>query len=300
MDRLAAMETFVRVVDAGSFSAAARALNIGQPAVSKTVAQLEERLGVRLLMRSTRGLSPTEAGQNFYEHAKRALEEADEADLAARGAGASLTGRLRISAAPTFARLHVVPHLPKFLAAHPNLAMDVVLDDRLIDLVEEGIDIALRVGSLNDSSLTARRLASCPRHVLATPAYFARAGVPRTPAELSEHQAVLYTGGGGGESWSFRQGATEVSVKVSGSLRITAAEGLRAAVLAGMGLTISSAWIFSPELASGAVRVVLTEWSLLPVDLWAVYPTGHKPSTKARAFAAFVEGEMRGEGSGAE
>ena len=300
MDRLAAMEAFVRVVETGSFSAAARLLNVGQPAVSKTVAQLEDHLGVRLLVRSTRGLSPTEAGQNFYDRAKRALEEADEAELAARGAGASLTGRLRISAAPTFARLHVVPHLPKFLTTHPNLTMDVVLDDRLIDLVEEGIDVALRVGSLNDSSLTARKLASCSRHVLATPAYLARAGVPMTPADLSEHQAVIYAGGGGGESWSFRQGATEVSVKVSGSLRISAAEGLRAAVLAGMGLTISSAWIFSPELASGAVRAVLTDWSLLPVDLWAVYPTGRMPTTKARAFAAFVEAEMRREDSGAE
>jgi DNA-binding transcriptional LysR family regulator len=298
MDRLAAMETFVRVVETGSFSAAARVLNVGQPAVSKTVAQLEERLGVRLLMRTTRGLTPTEAGQNFYDRARRAIAEADEADVAARGAGASLTGRLRISAAPTFARLHVVPHLPKFLAAHPHLTMDVVLDDRLIDLVEEGIDLALRVGSLNDSSLTAQKLASCTRHVLATPAYFARAGVPMTPAELSGHEAVIYTGGGGAESWSFRQGATEVSVKVSGSLRISAAEGLRAAVLAGMGLTIGSTWIFSPELASGAVRKVLTDWSLPTVDLWAVYPTGRKPSAKARAFAAFVRAELRQESRG--
>ncbi len=170
MDRLAAMEAFVRVVETGSFSAAARLLNVGQPAVSKTVAQLEERLGVRLLMRSTRGLSPTEAGQSFYDRARRAIEEVDGAELAARGAGASLTGRLRISAAVTFARLHVVPHLPKFLAAHPGLTMDVILDDRVIDLVEEGVDVALRMGSLrNSSSLTARRLASAPHYVVGTP-----------------------------------------------------------------------------------------------------------------------------------
>ena len=150
MDRLAAMETFVRVVETGSFSAAARRLNVGQPAVSKTIAQLEERLGVRLLMRSTRGLSPTEAGQSFYDRAKRAIEEADEAELAARDAGASLTGRLRVCAAVTFARLHVVPLLPKFLAAHPRLVMDVVLDDRVIDLVEEGVDVALRMGALGE------------------------------------------------------------------------------------------------------------------------------------------------------
>ena len=177
MDRLAAMEAFVRVVETGSFSAAARLLNVGQPAVSKTVAQLEERLGVRLLMRSTRGLSPTEAGQSFYDRARRAIEEADEAELAARGAGASLTGRLRISAAVTFARLHVVPHLPKFLAAHPGLTMDVILDDRVIDLVEEGVDVALRMGSLrNSSSLTARSIGFRPTLRCGNPRLFRSGG----------------------------------------------------------------------------------------------------------------------------
>jgi DNA-binding transcriptional LysR family regulator len=291
MDRLAAMETFVRVVETGSFSAAARILDVGQPAVSKAVAQLEERLGVRLLMRSTHGLSPTDAGQNFYDHAKQAIQRAEEAELAARGAGASLTGRLRISAAVTFARLHVVPRLPKFLAAHPGLTMDVVLDDRVIDLVEEGVDVALRMGSLGESSLTARKLASAPHYVLGTPTYFARSGVPATPAELSGHAAVIYAQEG--DTWSFRRGATEVSVGVSGRLRITAAEGVRAGVLADMGLAIASAWMFGPELASGAVRAVLTDWSLPAMDLWAVYPTGRMPSAKARAFAAFVEAELK-------
>jgi DNA-binding transcriptional LysR family regulator len=293
VDRLAAMETFVRVVETGSFSAAARALNVGQPAVSKTVAQLEVRLGVRLLMRSTRGLSPTEAGQSFYDRARRAIEEADEAELAARGAAASLTGRLRVCAAVTFARLHVVPRLPKFLAAHPGLTMDVVLDDRVIDLVEEGVDLALRMGSLGDSSLTVRKLASAPRHVLGTPAYFGRSGVPATPAELSGHAAVIYAPDGGGDTWSFRRGTTEVSVRVSGQLRVSAAEGVRAAVLIDMGLAIASRWMFSPELAAGTVRAVLTDWSLPSIDLWAVYPTGRMPSAKARAFAAFVEAELK-------
>jgi DNA-binding transcriptional LysR family regulator len=258
MDRLAAMETFVRVVETGSFSAAARTLNVGQPAVSKTDAQLEERLGVRLLMRSTRALSPTEAGRNFHDHAKRAIEEANEADMAARGAGASLTGRLRISAAVTFARLHVVPRLPAFLAAHPDLAMDVILDDRVIDLVEEGVDVALRMGTLADSSLTVRRLASAPRYVVGSRACFARAGVPVTPAELAEHAVVICVRDSAGDTYTFWQGATELSVSVSGRLRMSAAEGVRAGVMAGMGVTIASAWMFSPELESGEVRAVLT------------------------------------------
>ncbi len=295
MDRLAAMETFVRVIETGSFSAAARALDVGQPAVSKTVAQLEARLGVRLLMRSTRRLAPTEAGQGFYDRARRAIEEADEAELAARGAGASLSGRLRVSAAVTFARLHVIPRLPQFLAAHPGLTLDVVLDDRVIDLVEEGIDLALQMGTLGDSSLTARKLASGARHVLGTPGYFARAGVPAQPADLIGHAAVIYTQDGGGDAWSFRRGTTEVSVGVSGPLRVSAAEGVRAGVLADIGLAITSAWMFGQELASGAVRTVLAEWSLPPVELWAVYPTGRMPSAKARAFAAFVAGELRPE-----
>lgn len=293
MDRLAAMETFVRVVETGSFSAAARALGVGQPAVSKTIAQLEARLGVRLLMRSTRGLSPTEAGQSFYDRARRAIEEADEADLVARGAGAGLTGRLRICAAVTFARLHVIPRLPKFLVAHPGLTMDVILDDRPIDLVEEGVDVALRMGALADSSLTVRKLASAPRLVMGTAAYFAHAGVPATPADLTAHAAVIYVQETGGDSWQFRQDTSELSVRMSGRLRVTAAEGVRAGVLSGMGLAIASAWMFSPELASGEVRAVLTDWSLPSVDLWAAFPTGRMPTAKARAFAAFVEAELK-------
>jgi DNA-binding transcriptional LysR family regulator len=293
MDRLAAMETFVRVVETGSFSAAARGLNVGQPAVSKMVAQLEERLGVRLLLRSTRRLSPTEAGQGFYDRAKRTIEQADEAELAARGAGAGLTGRLRVAAGVTLARLHIVPRLPKFLTAHPQLTVDLVLNDRRFDLVEEGIDVALRAGSLGDSSMTARKLAASPRYVVGTPAYFARAGVPTSPADLLQHSAVIYSHASGGDSWSFRQGTTEMSVSVTGRLRVTAAEGVRAGVLAGLGLTVASAWMFSPELVSGAVQVVLADWALPPMDLWVVYPTRRMASAKARAFTAFAEAELR-------
>jgi DNA-binding transcriptional LysR family regulator len=172
MDRLASMETFVRVVETGSFS---RQLRVGQPAVSKSVAQLEEYLGVKLLTRSTRGLTPTEAGLGYLERARRALEEAAEAELAARGAGAGLKGRLRICAAVTFARIHLIPLLPKFLAQNPDLELEVILDDRQIDLVQEGIDVALRMGKLMDSALTARCIARCKRLVLGTPAYFEHA-----------------------------------------------------------------------------------------------------------------------------
>ncbi|MCW2085830.1 DNA-binding transcriptional LysR family regulator [Bradyrhizobium diazoefficiens] len=288
MDRMSQMETFVRVVETGSFSSAARLLSVGQPAVSKTVAQLESHLGVKLLIRSTRGLMPTEAGLGYFERAKRAIEEADEAELAARGAGTGLKGRLRICAAVTFARIHLVPLLPQFLAQNPDLDLEVVLDDRQIDLVQEGIDLGLRMGKLLDSSLTVRRIGRCKRYVLGSPEYFKRAGTPATPADLSSHQAVVYLQGEG-SIWSFSRDGSEASVKVQSRLKVTAAEGVRAAVLSHAGLTIASEWMFSPELRTGAVCPVLTEWSLPPIDLWAVFPTGRSATAKARAFVDFFE-----------
>ena len=288
MDRLASMETFIRVVETGSFSGAARQLRVGQPAVSKSVAQLESYLGVKLLTRSTRGLTPTEAGLGYLERAKRAIEEADEAELAARGAGTGLKGRLRVCAAVTFARLHLIPLLPQFLAQHPDLDLEVVLDDRQIDLVQEGIDVALRMGKLLDSALTVRRVGRCKRLVLGTPDYFERAGTPETPADLSKHQAVVYLQGEG-SIWSFRRDSSEAAVKVQSRLKVTAAEGVRAAVLAHAGLTIASEWMFTPELRSGAVRAVLSDWSLPPQDLWAVFPTGRAATAKARTFVGFFD-----------
>lgn len=294
MDRLAAMEAFVLVVDTGSFSAAARRLNIGQPAVSKLVAQLEERLGVKLLVRTTRRLTATEAGLNYCERARRAIEEADEAELAARGAGASLTGKLRIAAAVTFARIHLMPRLPEFLQRHPDLAIEVVLDDRNVDLVQEGIDVALRIGrQLADSSLTVRRIASARCAVVGTPAYFARAGEPAAPADLSGHEAVIYDQGGGGAEWTFQRNDAELTIALKGRLRVNAAEGVRTAVFANTGLAIASEWMFAPEIADGTVKVVLQDWKLPGVDLCAVFPAGRTLTAKARSFTQFVRDVMR-------
>jgi DNA-binding transcriptional LysR family regulator len=291
------MEAFVRVMETGSFSSAARQLQVGQPAVSKLIAQLEDRLGVRLLLRSTHGLTPTEAGQSFYERAKRSLEEADEADLAARGAAATLTGRLRISAAVTFATLHIMPRLPGFLAEYPELEVEVVLDDRNIDLVDERIDVALRMGALTDPAMTARRIGRCRRVVLGSPAYLERAGEPSSPGDLVAHESVIYAQGGGGSVWTFRRGGSETSVTVKGRVRVTAAEGVRGAVFAGLGLAIASEWMFEPELRNGTVRRVLRDWELPPVDLWAVFPTGRRASAKARAFVSFIQGYLSAPGS---
>jgi DNA-binding transcriptional LysR family regulator len=292
MDRFAAMDAFIRVVDAGSFSGAAKQLRMGQPAVSKAIVQLEERLSVRLLLRSTRGLTPTEAGRNFYERAKRSIEEADGAELAARGAAATLSGRLRVQATVAFGRLHVIPRLPAFLAQHPALDVDIVLDDRNINLVEAGIDIGLRVGQLVNSALTARKIAQCERRVIGTPSYFKAAGVPRIPADLVRHQIIIYEQPLGSPTWIFRQGAGEASVSLGGRVRLNTTVGVRKCVLADLGVAIASEWMFAPELRDKTVKAVLADWSLPPVEAWAIFPTGRQASAKARAFASFIERQM--------
>jgi DNA-binding transcriptional LysR family regulator len=205
-----------------------------------------------------------------------------------------LQGRLRVSAGTAPGKLHLMPLLPAFLKENPNLSIDLVLDDRSIDLIGEGIDLGLCFGPLRDSSLTARKLASRKRMILGTPAYFEAAGVPATPTELSRHAAVICTyEREGSDTWCFKQGNTELSISVSGRLRVNTSEGLRAAVLSGMGLANASQWMFEPELACGAVRTVLSDWILPESELWAVFPAGRMPNFKARTFATFVEGALR-------
>lgn len=284
MDRLHAMEAFVRIVESGSFSAAARDMGIGQPAASKIVAALEDQLGVRLLVRSTRTLLPTDAGQAYYERARRVIAEADEAEIAARGVGTSLQGRLRICAPVTFARLHVAPKLGAFMAAHRQLHLEVIMEDSAIDLLEHNIDVALSLGDLADSAMTARKLAQTKRMIVASSDYLTSQGIPKSPGDLLSHQIIIYNQAVGGDEWRFRRGTSELSVQVQGRLMFSAAEGVREAVLAGLGLGIVSRWMMLPELRDGTVIPVLTDWTLPAVDLWAITPSGRLPSSRARAF----------------
>lgn len=294
MDRVAVMAAFIHIVDSGSFSAAAIQMRVGQSSVSKAVAQLEDRLGVRLLFRSSRALSVTEAGLVFYERAKQAIAEIEEAELATRGAGAQLSGRLRFSAPVTFARLHVMPALLGFMGQHPELKVEALLDDQITNLVEEGIDIGLRLGPLTDSALVARRIGRCRRFVIGTPEYFHRVGAPTTPDDLTGMQAIVYATSGGGWNWDFSKNGTVKPVSLRGHMLVTAAEGVREAVFAGAGFAIGSEWMFSPELETGKVIAVLTDWELNSLDLWAVSDGGRQMSAKSRAFAVFVEEVMRG------
>jgi DNA-binding transcriptional LysR family regulator len=204
----------------------------------------------------------------------------------------NVSGRLRISGPLTFTRLLVMPRLSSFLTEHPELDIDVVLEDRDLDLVAAGIDVALLIGRLADSAVTARKIGRCQRRVIGAPVYFEARGVPQTPADLLAHQAIIYEQRDGGATWAFRQGTSETTITVSGRLRVSAGEGIREGVLAGLGFAIASEWLFAPELKSGAVISVLDDWSLPTVDLWAVFPTGRQASAKARAFASFVESQI--------
>ena len=289
MDLIGAMRSFVRVYESGSFSVAAAHLGLGQPAVSKSIAQLEDRLATRLFLRSTRGLKPTDAAQTFYEHALRTLDEADLAVKAVRGEPAALTGRLRVSGTITFVRRHIIPQLPAFMAAHPGLEIDLLLDDGNVGLIEEGAEVALRMGKLPSSNLVARRIGQCRRVVVATPDYFARRGTPRQPEDLAGHPAIVFSRGEGGEQVGFVKDGVTREVVLKPALRISALEGVRSAVIAGLGLAVASEWIFTDELDGGQVCEALTDWELPRLDLWAVLPGGRQAGPKARAFIAFVE-----------
>lgn len=293
MDLISTMRAFVRVHETRSFSAAAKDLNLSQPSISKAVAQLEQELGVQLFLRSTRGLSPTDAGQTFYQHALRTLDEAELAMQSVSGANAPLSGTLRVSGTITFMRQHIIPRLAPFMAQHPRLCIDLLLDDGNIGLVEEGAEVSLRMGKLASSSLTARKIGQCRRIVVATPAYLQQHGTPATPGDLTNHAAIILSRGEGGEQVTFSRDGSVADVTLQPRLRISALEGLRSAVLAGLGVAVASEWIFDDELASGQVIEVLSDWRMPPLDLWVVLPGGARhASPQARAFIAFIEEQL--------
>lgn len=293
MDLLNGMRAFARVYETGSFTAAAKQLEVGQPTISKAIAQLEERLETKLFLRSTRGLAPTDSGQRFYEHAVRALDEADLALEAVTGESATLEGRLRVGGTITFMRQHIIPKLGAFLDRHPTLEMEFLLDDGNVGLVEQGVEVALRMGNLASSSLTASRVGRCRRVVVATPDYLARRGTPASPDTLVDHPTIIFSRGEGGENVDFTRDGKARAVILQPRLRISALEGVRSATLAGLGIAVASEWIFTEELANGRLREVLPEWTMAPLDLWAVLPGGRRASLKARAFVAFVEEELK-------
>lgn len=288
MDRLDAIGLFVRVVDSGSFSAVARTLGVGQPAVSKQVAALEAHLGAQLLQRTSRSLTLTEAGRDFYESAVRLVGDIEAAESRVGRGRIAPSGLVRATVAPVFGRLYVVPRLHEFFARYPEVTVDLVVADRLINLVEEGIDVAIHNGELSDSSLIARRIAQTPVITVATPAYLAAHGEPATPAELERHSCVIYAPQGAPRVWGFAGRFGAITYQPKGAFRTNDAEQIRAAVLAGLGLAHTPGWLFDSEIASGAVQPVLTDFEPAPLSISAVRSGSRFLASKVKVFIDFL------------
>lgn len=288
MDRLDAMRMFVRVVESGSFSAVARELGVGQPAVSKQIARLEANLGAQLLRRTSRSMSVTEAGQTFYEAAVRIVENLAAAESLIGHGQAAPSGLVRVTLAPVFARLYVVPYLPAFLGRYPDITVELLVSERTLNLIEEGIDLAIHNGNLLDSTLTVRKIATTPIVTVATPAYLAARGEPMTPGDLERHSCVIFAPRGEPRPWGFRGKVGPIVHQPGGRFRTADAEQIRAAVLANLGLAHAPGWLFAPEIASGAVRTVLDGYQPDPLPISTVHPAGRRLPTKVRVFMEFL------------
>jgi DNA-binding transcriptional LysR family regulator len=287
-DRLGELEIFARVVEAGSFSAAARELGIGQPAVSKAIAALEQRLGVRLLQRGPRTMTLTEVGSEYLERVRGVLDLVDDADASARRHAGELQGRIRLTTSTAFGRLKLFDPLASFMRRHPKVAVLLRLSDADLDLVAEGLDVAIRIGQLPDSALAARRLCSTRRVTVAAPAYLEQHGTPRHPRELSRHECIVYTRLRRGPRWHFCGPDGEVEVPVRGRLVTDGSEAARAAALAGFGIGHFPAWLCADGLRRGElVELFPTHRSeMLPVH--AVFPARRLIARRTRLLVDFL------------
>jgi LysR family transcriptional regulator for bpeEF and oprC len=294
MDQLAAIRMFVRVVESGSFSAVAREAGVGQPAVSKQITALEAHLGAQLLRRTSRSLSLTEAGQDFYESAVRLIDDLQAAESRVGRGQHAPSGLIRVTVAPVFGRLYIVPRLPEFFTRHPDIVVDLVVTDRVVNLVEEGIDLAIHNGELKDSSLVMQRIAATPVITVGSPSYLKAHGEPVSPSELDRHRCIIFAPQGAPRPWGFKGKFGEIEYRPQGNFRTNDADQIRAAVLADLGLAHTPGWLFAPEITSGAVRAVLRDYEPAPLAISAVRPAGRRLATKVRVFIEFL-GEVLAE-----
>lgn len=266
---------FARVVEHRSFSEAANATGVSKATVSKAIKRLEERLGTSLFHRTSRRITLTEAGQALHERAQRILGEAEAAEEAARNSAGALAGRIRVAAPLTFGIRHVGGAVADFLAQHPEVEIDLSLSDARVDIVAEGIDIALRIADLPDSSLRARTLAGIATHLVASPGYLERHGTPRHPAELGHHRCFAYTNIANPDLWRFAgPGGEEVAVRLTGPLRTDNGDAMVPALVAGLGIARLPDFIVDAELADGRLVAILPEWTSRPVSLHLLTPPG--------------------------
>jgi DNA-binding transcriptional LysR family regulator len=296
MDRLTAMQTFVRVVESGSFSAVARETRATQSAVSKQVAALERALGARLLSRTTRSLALTEEGERYFEQARRLVAEIAEAESSLRQGEQQLTGWLRVAASVGFGRLKLLPQVKTFLAANPGVKIDLRLNDGFIDLVEQGIDVAVRIGELSDSTLVARRIGTSKRVLVASRQYLrslpAGLRAPLEPGDLQHLNCIVYTELATQNAWTFTAGpgapvevGTAVTFRAQGNIQTNSSEVVRAAVLSGIGVGFSPTWLFDEEMAQGDLQVLLPDWPAPSIPVHLVSPSQRRQSAKVKAFA---------------
>ena len=294
MDRFAEMEMFVRVVEAGGFTEAARRCGVSKSAVSKQISSLEHRLGARLLNRTTRRVSPTEIGLAYYDRASRILADAEEADAVASALQDAPRGELRVSAPHSFGVRTLAPMVSEFLGEHREVTVHLDLSDRYVELISEGFDLAIRIGDLQDSSLRARKLGEAKMYLLASPEYLNRMGEPRTIEELSQHQLLHYSYLASGRSWRLKgRAGTEKLVRSGGCLTVNDGAALLAAAEKGLGVTLTPDFIAEDSLATGGVVSILPEAAPDPVGIWAVTPPGRFPQPKVRAFVDFLAAALR-------
>ncbi len=295
MDNVSEMQVFVRVVQLGSFSAAARSLNLTPSAISKQVGRLEDRLKTRLFNRTTRRLNLTEAGSGFYERCRQILSDIEEAEQAVADLLSTPRGTLKLALPSAFGLLHVVPLLAEYMRRYPDMRIDLNLNDRLIDILAEGMDLAVRIGDLSDSSLIARRLAPNRRVVCGAPAYFARAGLPQRPQDLLEHNCLVYTYRASRNDWNFSGPGGKETIQVKGNLEANSAEALHRAVLSGVGIGLLPMWLIGADLKAGRLVEVLSTYHFPDSAVYAVYPPGRHLSPKVRSFVDYLVEQFSGD-----
>lgn len=296
MDRVAGVQLFIRVVETGSFSKAANEVGITQPTATKAVASMEARLGARLLHRSTRGVTPTEVGALYYEKCKLIAHEIEEADNLATLEQSRVGGTLRISTSVGFGRRVAVPLVLRYMREHPGVNVDLSFDDRYVNLVEQGVDLALRMGRLADSSLGARYLGTNPWVMVAAPEYLRRRGTPRTTADVTRHACLIYSSVQGDDRWILTApGGEERSVPVKGPLRSNNLSALLAAARAGMGLAVLPWYVARESVADKAVVPVLVDHALPAQEMHAVFPSPKLVPSKVTNFIAFLQRMLAGE-----
>ncbi len=284
MDRLREMEVLVAVVDAGSFVGAANRLGASPPAVTRAVVSLEDRLGVRLLIRTTRALRLTDAGARFVEHARRLLGDIGDAERDAQGEAGEPSGHLTVTASLTFGRMVLAPVVTAFMAEHRKVTTSLRLHDRVVDLLDEGIDVAVRIAELPDSNLVARRVGEVRRQLVASPDYLAGRGAPESPAQLKDHAVIAFTGLMPGHEWRYVADGRTRTVAITPRLEINDALAALAAAEAGEGVTAALSYMTADAVAAGRLVPVLEGWAPAPVPVHLVHQQGRLVPPKIRAF----------------